>query len=168
MSESTINVDIELLNRHPELPGADQILERFAEHHTQSEARRRAHEELMSSDSNLDLEDFGSLAASALGSKDSHESVLGEETASFSEETFNDGDTLPEQEAVSEVQDATEETVDLQDDSETPGENLNESDDAPTEADEPQPEETAKVEETKQAEASSSKKRTRKRKKKKK
>ena len=105
MSDSLVQVDIELLRQHPELPAPTDILARFAEHHAQSEARRKAHDELMQSDSSLDLEDFGALAASALGTS---ENILDEEAPAYSEDPPNNGDTLPEHEAASDDQPADE------------------------------------------------------------
>ena len=180
MSDSLVHVDIELLRRHPELPAASDILTRFAEHHAQSEARRRAHDQLMESDSNLDLEDFGALAASALGSNESHDSVLGEETSTVTDELPNDGDTLPELEAAPEdasleeapddtQEDTNEESLDAehQAQSNQPSDDTDGSDDENPESTEHDQLEAAS-DASEPAKESSPKKRTRKRKSKKK
>ena len=188
MSESLVHVDIDLLRRHPELPDAAEILQNFAEHHAQSEARQRSHDELMRSDSNLDLEDFGSLAASALESHESHDSVLGEESPEFTESNADLTDTLPEQEAAPTSDDADEHEPDdaLVEASEEvmTAEDVSHEDDADTsaaEAAKDSPEENAPdeeqveaseanaapTEEASAAKKTTAKKRTRKRKKKK-
>jgi len=76
MTDTLLSVEIGLLKRHPELPLPHEIIARFAQHHSQSQARQRSHDELVASDSHLNLEDFGSLAASALG--DGQDDVLEE------------------------------------------------------------------------------------------
>ena len=141
MSDSLVHVDIELLQRHPNLPEAADILDRFSEHHAQSEARRRSHDELMQSDSNLELEDFGALAASALGSSDGHDSILGEDAPSFEDDEAHANDTLPEQEAVSE-----EATDEISEESES-SESSSDADDTVNDQPEEEPESDAEVSE---------------------
>ena len=136
MSDSLVKVDIELLRQHPELPDPADILARFAEHHAQSEARRKAHDELMQSDSNLVLEDFGALAASALGGSENHENILDEEAPAYAEEPSNNGDTLPEHEAASEGQPADDPTHDSEEASSETAEPADEDVEPANEADE--------------------------------
>ena len=187
MSDSLVQVDIELLRQHPNLPEASDILDRFAEHHAQSEARRRSHDELMQSDSNLELEDFGALAASALGTSDGHDSILGEDAPSFADDELHANDTLPEQEAVpeantdeiteeSESDEASSDTDDdvndqpeeeLESDSEASDDDASLNAESELKAEESEADEAANAKTAKSEEASP-KKRTRKRKKKKK
>jgi hypothetical protein len=170
MSDSIISVNIALLERHPELPGAHAMLERFSEHHAQSEARRKAHDELMRSDSNLELEDFASLAASALGENEAQSDVLGEEAQPFVSDAVNtSSDDAPPVEESSDADAPVEEQTETPSqeasvDGEPPVEN--EPADAPDEGE--SHEKLASTSETEQAQASTTKKRTRKRKKKKK
>jgi hypothetical protein len=82
MTDTMLSVEIGLLKRHPELPLPQEIIARFAEHHSQSQARQRSHDELVASDSHLHLEDFGSLAASAL--VEAQEDARAEESHPFS------------------------------------------------------------------------------------
>jgi hypothetical protein len=169
MSESIVSVNIDLLDRHPDLPGAHTILERFSAHHAQSEARRKAHDELMQSDSNLELEDFGSLAASALGENESQSDVLGEDAQPFVPETANvSSDDMPP------ADESTDATAAPEDHPDTPDQDASTNEELPVDtepaevaADNPSLEENAEAE-PQQAEAPTTKKRTRKRKKKKK
>ena len=99
MNDGRIEVEIALLRRHPSLPDPSDVLKRFAEHHQQSEARQKSHDELMESDSELELEDFGALAASALGTQSAKDSVLGEDPFFGNADDVDPGDTLPDQRA---------------------------------------------------------------------